>query len=318
MLKPSCVDRLGQVAASWLDPTLPGRLQAIEALEVSTGMARPVIERAIRNAFEALSHEKLSEFVRKNKIEPDNLSERAVLHICAGNVFTSWLPGVVISILMGFRCWIKPSTQEPVFARQWVESVRKSDHSLAERISVVSWKEDLVRQAGAIVAYGSDETLENIRQKTNPSTTFIGYGSKMSIAVLFKEALLGAQSSIWGEKTILDCELFDLNGCLSPQILFLEENIDKKWLDSVFAKVQKQPKIKAFSDLKQLLSDLEQFKGFLSSIGVAGSLERLAPIRNQLEMLGVTRFCPLGEMQRPPLSWRNGGISLVDVLRLMS
>lgn len=309
----SFVEGLGRAAKWWLRSTSPIRFKAVEALEVSTGYARPVIERALRNAFEELTPEKLSDYIRDERIRLDVLSESAVLHIGAGNVFTSWLPGAVISILMGYRCWIKPSAQEPVFARQWHDSVRRMDPSLADRISIVPWKDDLVRYPVAVVAYGTDEALREIRQKMLPETIFVGYGHKMSAAIVFREAGEPSDWPRWREKTVQDCELFDLNGCLSPQILYIEGKEKGPW-EFLKGGVPRAPEMRTFADLECLPNDLSRFQGHLSAIGVAGPMARLDPIRSRLEALGVTRFCPLGEMQRPPLGWRNGGISLVETL----
>ncbi|MCX6365659.1 MAG: hypothetical protein NTX57_02990 [Armatimonadetes bacterium] len=49
-------------------------------------------------------------------------------------------------------------------------------------------------------------------------------------------------------------------------------------------------------------------KGRLSSIGVSGELSK--ELRVAIEAEGVSRICRAGEMQTPPLDWRNGGVDL--------
>lgn len=53
---------------------------------------------------------------------------------------------------------------------------------------------------------------------------------------------------------------------------------------------------------------LGRAKGCLSSVGVAGELSN--ELRSAIEAEGVSRICRAGEMQTPPLDWRNGGVDL--------
>jgi hypothetical protein len=299
----------------WLEASSPLRRKAIEALQVSTGYSPSVIDHAIDNVFKELTREKLLEYVQAEKISFRNASDRTVLHMAAGNVFTSWLHGAVISLLLGYRCWIKPSTQEPVFARLWQQSVQAIDLTLAERIAIVPWNDALLQEATAVVAYGNDETLQTLRDKTPPETLLIGYGHKLSVAIALKEA----QSSFsqWSAHALRDCELFDLQGCLSPQIFYVEGSETGSW-KSLFQAIGQAPEVRSIASLEAFLKELHPLKDRLSAVGVAGPLARLDPLRLALESLGVTRLCEVGQMQRPPLTWRNGGVSLAEALRALS
>src|SRR5688572_19789465 len=118
--------RLGQVSQVWLDPAHPLRQEAVTALQVSTGFTRPMIESALNAAFEELTEEKISMFCAQERIAEGTVPEK-VLHILAGNVFTAWLPGAVITLLMGSECHLKLSTRESVFAPFWKRSLEAID-----------------------------------------------------------------------------------------------------------------------------------------------------------------------------------------------
>lgn len=57
---------------------------------------------------------------------------------------------------------------------------------------------------------------------------------------------------------------------------------------------------------------LGKAKGHLSSVGVAGELSD--DLKATIEAEGVSRICRAGEMQTPPLDWRNGGVDLREWL----
>jgi hypothetical protein len=48
-------------------------------------------------------------------------------------------------------------------------------------------------------------------------------------------------------------------------------------------------------------------RGALEAAGLAATREQWAAAAGRLAAAGVHRVCPLGEMQRPPLTWRQGG-----------
>lgn len=54
-------------------------------------------------------------------------------------------------------------------------------------------------------------------------------------------------------------------------------------------------------------------RGRLSCVGVAGELSE--ELRAAIAAEGVSRVCPAGQMQLPPLDWHNGGVDLGEWLR---
>lgn len=56
-----------------------------------------------------------------------------------------------------------------------------------------------------------------------------------------------------------------------------------------------------------LASALAPSRRFLEAAGIAASPARAVELSTLLTRSGVSRVCPVGEMQRPPLSWRQGG-----------
>ncbi len=207
----------------------------------------------------------------------------------------------------------KASHREPVFSRAWKKSLDLVDPSLSERVCIVDWDEKQLSDYDVVVAYGSDETLQAIRARLSPETKFAGYGHKLSAGIIFEEATDAKGSASLVDRVRQDVEPFRLQGCLSPQILYAENAASTRWRELSLL-VDVMPKIKPFSDWSEVLLDLHKFKPYLSCIGYAGDEERREFLEQELRSHAGLRICPLGDMQKPPLSWQNGGINLVNLL----
>lgn len=65
--------------------------------------------------------------------------------------------------------------------------------------------------------------------------------------------------------------------------------------------------VKGVSDLQTVLRGADAFRGKVSTVGIAAGEEKSKELADQLAAWGVTRVCPLGQMQNPPLTWRHDG-----------
>jgi len=66
-------------------------------------------------------------------------------------------------------------------------------------------------------------------------------------------------------------------------------------------------RVKPLKKLDQLTSLLAPWRAHLEAVGIAVAPACLTEIADLLGQCGVSRVCPLGTMQTPPLSWRHGG-----------
>jgi hypothetical protein len=300
---------LAKVSENWLNPQNPLREETIHALQVSTGFSHRQIGSALINCFEELTLPKITAYISSlNPIRRRTVGD--IFHVLPSNVFTAWVHGAVITLLMGYRCLLKPSAREPVFARAWKKSLEAADPALAGCVEVVGWDENRLKDCQTVVAYGSDETLQKIRAQLPPGVKFVGYGHKLSVGVLFKADM--DSKDLLG-RVLRDVEPFRLQGCLSPQILYVEDPSFTRWRE-LEAMVEVMPKIRPFTQASDVLKEMAKFSPHLSCVGVSGSPDRLTFLERELKGTSASRVCPLGNMQRPPLSWKNGGIDLADLL----
>lgn len=65
--------------------------------------------------------------------------------------------------------------------------------------------------------------------------------------------------------------------------------------------------VKAVTDLAEVLQHADDWRGRVSTVGLAAPDDKAQTLATQLARWGVTRVCPLGQMQNPPLTWRHDG-----------
>jgi hypothetical protein len=307
----SAKEALAAVSQFWLDGENPFRCRAVTALSLSTGMSSRLVERAMMSAFEAIHRGALDSLENEIAVNGCRL-EGGVILVAPSNVFTAWVPSAVTILLMGGNLWLKPSHRERIFPAVWRESLLQVDPQLSDRVRLVQWEPETVRHATACVAYGSDETLRRLQLDLSDEQSFVGYGQQLSVAVITRQALVGDSISSMLEALRMDGELFQLRGCLSPQILFSDGDLRPLSLEVATWPVV--PSIKSFKTPADLLGQLGAFGGRLSCVGWAGDPLLRERVSKALLKTQPVRICALGEMQRPPLSWRNGGLFLPSEL----
>jgi hypothetical protein len=65
--------------------------------------------------------------------------------------------------------------------------------------------------------------------------------------------------------------------------------------------------VKPVHTLDEALQGADALRGQVSTVGLAAAGARAADLAAGLARWGVTRICPLGRMQKPPLTWRHDG-----------
>jgi hypothetical protein len=74
--------------------------------------------------------------------------------------------------------------------------------------------------------------------------------------------------------------------------------------------------VKGVTDLTEMLQNADNMRGKVSTVGLAAPKDKVQGLAIELARWGVTRVCPLGQMQRPPLTWRHDGkLPLADLIR---
>lgn len=65
--------------------------------------------------------------------------------------------------------------------------------------------------------------------------------------------------------------------------------------------------VKPVADVAGVFEGIDELRGKVSTVGLAAPPEKFRELARQFGLWGVTRICPLGRMQHPPLTWRHDG-----------
>lgn len=381
---------LGWVTSRFLDPTSAERQEAETQLPHETGLSRAMVQHALPLIFQEyqssklvdLLNDELGAYSRLDRFAPTPSGDRRVFsfplvtQILAGNLPGAGLDSIIFTLLVKSATLVKTASSSAALPQLFARTLARVDRELAECLAVVTWsggstalEEVVFSHADLVIASGADESLASIRQRVHGR--FIGYGHKVSFSVIGKEAL--AQSQQLAHAAAYDVALFDQQGCLSPQLIYVEEGgaINPKEFAALLAQglaywQQELPRgtipqnasaairrvrdeaewqalagkdvalfasshgtewtviyeadptfrpsplyrtirVKPFTSLPQLSALLTPWHPHLEAAGVAMSREHLLATAEVLGRAGVSRICPLGQLQTPPLSWRHGG-----------
>ena len=394
---------LAQTAGNWLAPNSPWRARAIAEAQGPTRFSEAMIEEAINLTFGAITFESLGElidrelgnrrmldeFCLRGRAHAKAVGPRSITHILSGNVPSPGIVSICRGLLLKSANLVRCSTYDPVFPSLFVESIRQVDAELADCVAVLNWPreetaltQEALSSANAILAYGDDSTISTLRRMAPPQAQFLGYGSKISFAVISKEAMTEENLPALAEAAAFDAAVYDQQGCLSPHVFYVEERGElgpRKFAEALakaMAAYQNRiPRGKLSTDeaaavsqlrqayefrgstdrrvavwasetlndwaviyeddpsfmpsclnrtvfvkptdgYKRVLDSVHRFAEKISTVGVAPLNDRAMGFAAELAKMGVHRVCPIGQMQRPPLSWHHDGRpNLADLVR---
>jgi hypothetical protein len=388
------ITALAQAAKNWLDPKNPWRKRAAEQATTPTGFSEAMVNEAIDLTFGAITYESLGElldrelgnrrvldkFCLRGRVRTRAMASRLIVHFLAGNVPAPGIMSICCGLLLRSANLVKMSARDPVFPVLFLESVREVDAELADCAAALDWPrgelaltQAAVGDADAVIAYGDDSTVSALRQLAPPTAKFIGYGHKISFAVVAKEAMTEENLPRLAQAAAFDASVYDQQGCLSPHVFYVEERgqlgprkFAAALADAMAAYQTRVPRgqlsveeaaevvklrtsyefgaasdrrlgvwaspaesqwaviyddnpafvpsclnrivfVKPTDGYKRVLDAIQRFASSVSTVGVAPMNERALAFASDLARMGVHRVCPIGQMQRPPLSWHHDG-----------
>jgi hypothetical protein len=408
--RESIVAALAQTATNWLAPDSPWRVRAIEQAPAPTGFSSAMVNEAVDLTFSEINDKALRTLLLpfssplpaegEAGLAPASTGEgeihgsgsllnqhpSLIAHFLAGNVPSPGIASICCGLLSKSANLVKVSNRDPVFPTLFVESLHEVDAELADCVAVLNWRREeptitkvALADADAVIAYGDDETVAAIRQRCRPDVRFLGFGHKLSFAVIAKEALTTKHLVSLAGAAAFDGSVYDQQGCLSPHAFYVQSGgqvsprafaaaladamaayeariprgpltiqeaaeiaklrgayefrsaSDKRvavwsgadttqagtpvpprtstWLviyeeDPMFTPscLNRVVFVKPIKELETLPQLMRRFASNLSTVGVAPMDQSTAILAEDMMRLGAHRVCPVGQMQRPPLS----------------
>lgn len=239
------VDVIDRAVQQWLNPMYHYRQLAEEWLPVMTGYNPEMVRLELKRLMRTFRKKELFRFLDEEFDNPAVLDEfrprkkgglsrafgpKSIFHIFSGNVPGLPIWSIIMGLLVKASTLGKTSSQEPLMSVLFAKSIADIDPKLADSIAILPWKggtEDLedaaIGEVETTIAYGSNQSIENLRNRVPSSKTFISYGHKVSFAMIGKEALTADLYQDTAHKLADDVSLFDQQSCLSPHTVFVEE-----------------------------------------------------------------------------------------------
>lgn len=143
-----------------------------------------------------------------------------ILHIISGNTPHAGLQSLIRGLLLKAHNFCKiPSAGLPELAqfRDLLPDVLKQRVEISTQLPP-EW----LRDAGAIIVFGDDDTVEHFRKLSQPGQIFAGHGHKVSLGIVFEDR--GFESVPHAAR---DASLFDQQGCLSPHLFYVGGDAEK-------------------------------------------------------------------------------------------
>lgn len=245
------VQLLCRVAADWRDPANPFRRHALDAGPAATGFSRPVLARGIDDffalftpaQFAALLDQELGHPRRLDAFTPtadpaDLPAGRLVFasgppllaHIAAGNLPNPAWMSLTLGLLLRSAQFLKCANGTAFLPRLFAHSLYHHDRKIGACLEVAEWtggnhplEDALYAETHALTATGSDETLAAIRARIPDRVRFLGYGHRLSFALITREWLQPDQLADLVTRAADDLIAWDQHGCLSPHAIYIEE-----------------------------------------------------------------------------------------------
>jgi acyl-CoA reductase-like NAD-dependent aldehyde dehydrogenase len=217
---------LAAVAVKWSDHRHPARAEAEELMTPTSRYSPPVIAAGLDRLFAAVTKEALIAWWARLPEESRTGPGLAAV-VPAGNI-----PGVAFfpmmaALLAGTPVVVKVSRDEPHLLPRFVRDLEAVSPVPGAAVAAVEWMGGdesmelvLLGDAGRILAFGRDATLETLARRFPGRVT--GYGAGLSIAVVSRERVGSAEAA---RGLALDMAVWDQHGCLSPRGAVVEGDL---------------------------------------------------------------------------------------------
>ncbi len=238
---------LGGVGARFLDPKDPLRSEALALLPPTSGLSLEMAARVLDGMASDWTKERLLALLRmelgdENALDGFVRSEggRACMavgpslcvQIVAGSVPGVGVAALIRSLLLKGPTLLKPGRGDVVLPVLFARGLREVEPAVADALAVAYWpggEADLdaaaMARSDVVTVYGSDETVESLRSLCPVTTRFVAYHHRISVGIVGRDALTDAVIDATAAGVAESVALFDQRGCVSPQVVFVEEGV---------------------------------------------------------------------------------------------
>jgi len=257
------VELLGSVGARFLDPADPLRSRALALLPAAAGLSPPMAAAVLDGMAADWVPSRLATLLQAEFEDPRvlerfvparvgrgrhrALGDGLVVQILSGSVPGVSVTALIRTLLVRSATLIKPGRGDLTLPLLWLEGVREAAPDLANAVGLHYWPGGDPSAAGLaagwlaegdrVVVYGGEEAVAAARAAARPGAPVVTYPHRVSFGVVARECAAGelprAQSA---RSAALAIALFDGRGCVTPQLIFVEEGGDgsaEEWAEAL-------------------------------------------------------------------------------------
>lgn len=235
---------LGRTGERFLDRGDPIREAALAALPATSGLSPRMAEAVLDRMASDWTEERLDSLldaelggpaaldglVRSGVRESLAVGPRLCVQIVAGSVPGVGVSALVRSLLVKGPTLLKPGRGDVVLPVLYARALADVDRALSDALAVVYWpggsrgaEDAALAAADVVAAYGSDETVAELRARSPVTARFVAYHHRISVGLVGREALAAGRIETVAADVAEAVAFFDQKGCVSPQVVYVEE-----------------------------------------------------------------------------------------------
>ncbi len=248
---------LCEVGKEWRSPANPFRCHALRLDPEMTGFSRPILERGLEDFFAGFTSENWSALIARQlggagcldaftnqasnhtaspaSVGPGRsqilaLGPELMVHFAAGNLPIPAFMGICLGLILRSAQFIKCSSKASVLPRLFAHSIHALDPKIGSCIEIAAWpggdaalETPLLDEADCVTMTGSDEAVNSIRMRMPAQARFLAHGHRVGFGYISREMLGAGSVNEMVSRVADDVTAWDQNGCLSPQVVYVEE-----------------------------------------------------------------------------------------------
>ena len=235
------VAHVADAAERWSDADFPPRVRATLAIEARLGYSTPVVDYALDRLFFGVTRAALEAAIAAELGSVDALDgvverpgapaawargvDRAAIVSSDTTIGVAIVPAL---FALCAKCDVVVKDRSDALVAGFFASLAEEHPAFAAAARAHAWtggddpaEDALFERAGAVVAFGRDETLRAIRARCGADTRFTGFGHRASIGRLTRDDVAALDAPL-ADRIARDALLYDGEGCLSLHALFVQ------------------------------------------------------------------------------------------------
>lgn len=235
------VESIGQVAQQWLDPGFQPRIDTIGRVAQSTLFSPESVAESFDVELRNYLPGYLWKVLRRELVDPQVLDcfrqdihlkgyARALGPKTTLSIFTGNVPGLpalsmVRSLLVKSPIIAKIASGEPCFAAAFAKTLAEVEPIFGESIVCTYWRRDeesyfseVLTEADAVIAYGSNAACAQIRKQVKPGQAYFEHGHKFSLGLVDRAYIEHFGEQELANAITRDTCVFNQQACIAPQV----------------------------------------------------------------------------------------------------